>query len=297
MNKIFIVSAMLLALANAAPDFLSGIASPIANAVDAIADVTSTQAPVEDLTTTQAPVEDLTTTPAPDAPTTKDPKFITSDNSTTEERTKLVAKLFKDYDKKVNPDDLKIKFGVALIDFHILEDKDAVENYCWLRYVWTDPRLQWNAEEYGGAAVLRMDSDMVWKPDVTLYNSADPVHMINCWESNVLIYPNGEILWVPPCKMLSRCHLTLKREPYGEQVCGLKFGSWTYDGFTMDLEFYNGNKTIDLTDLSNSSGFEILSTTAEKTDKYYPCCKEPYPDLTFNMTIKRIPGEELIKKW
>jgi len=238
-----------------------------------------------------------TTTEAPVAPPTEDDKYSTHDNSTVEQRTKLVAKLFKDYNNKVNPDKVKLKFGVALIDFHIREDRDAMESYVWLRYVWQDPRLAWNKEEFGGASVLRIDSKMVWKPDVTLYNSADLVNMINCWESNVLIYSTGEILWVPPCKMLSRCHLTLRKEPYGEQVCGLKFGSWTFDGFVLDLDFYKGNKTMDLEDFHNSSGFKVLSTTAERTDKYYSCCKEPYPDLTFNMTIKRIPGEELIKKW
>jgi len=276
--KVFLLSVVLLAVAHAAPDLLASLTAPVVAGTDAIADVHTTAAPVEP---SDLPAE----------------KFKTSDQGTVEERTKLVNKLFKDYNKKVNPDNVKVKFGVALIDFHVREEKDALESYGWLRYVWQDPRLSWTPSEYGGAAVIRIPADNVWKPDITLYNSADPVNMINCWNSNVLIYPSGEILWVPPCKMLSQCHLTLKKHPYGEQVCGLKFGSWTFDGVVLDVNFYGGNKTVDLSDLNNSSGFEIVSSTAEKTDRYYPCCKEPYPDLTFNLTIKRIPGEELIKNW
>jgi len=267
MIKVFLLCAVLVAVAYAAPESVSdNLSAPVAE--DAVSTAT----------------EQLS-------------QFKTSAQGTVEDRTKLVDKLFKDYNNKVNPDSVKVKFGVSLIDFHILEDKDAMESYTWLKYVWQDPRLAWNEEEFGGATVLRIEPGMVWKPDITLYNTADPVNMINCWESNVLIFSNGEILWVPPCKMVSRCHLTLRKEPYGEQVCGLKFGSWTFDGFVLDLDFYKGNKTMDLTDLNNASGFEILSNEAERKDKYYPCCKEPYPDLTFNLTIKRIPGEELFKKW
>jgi len=274
MNKLILASAILVAVAHAAPDLLSSLAAPVENA---ISEVTTTKAPAIS-GTTAAPIS-------------------TATQGTVEDRTRLVGTLFKDYNKKVNPDDIKLKFGVSLIDFHILEQKDAMDSYVWLRYTWQDPRLKWNTEEYGGATVLRMDADMVWKPDITLYNTADPVNMINCWDSKVLIFSSGEILWVPPCKMLSHCDLTLNKQPYGEQVCGMKFGSWTFDGNVLDVDFYQGNKTIDLSDLNNSSGFEVLSTTAKKTDKYYPCCVEPYPDLTFNVTIKRIPGEQLIKKW
>jgi len=131
---------------------------------------------------------------------------------------------------------------------------------------------------------------------VTLYNSADPVNMVNCWESNVLIWATGKVLWVPPCKMTSTCNLKLRKRPYGEQECILKFGSWTFDGNVLDVQFYNGTKGLDLSELHNSSGFEIVSTTAEKNVKYYSCCPDPYPDLTFNFTIKRIPAEELFHK-
>lgn len=100
--------------------------------------------------------------------------------------------------------------------------------------------MKWDPTEYGGADIVRLESNEIWKPDVTLYNSADPVNMINCWESNVLIYSTGKILWVPPCKMTSQCHYNLKKNPYGEQTCTLKFGSWTFDGNILDLGLYNG---------------------------------------------------------
>jgi len=295
MYKILLISAVLLAVAHAAPDFLSGITAPVAAGAEAIGITSTAATPVMPPTTPPTEPEYQPSDKAPDTAPTKMPKQSNS-QGTVEDRTKLVAKLFKDYNKIVNPDNVTLKFGVALIDFHILEDQDAMESFVWLRYVWTDTRLVWDAKDHGDITVLRLPADTVWIPDITLYNSVDPTHMINCWHSNILLYPTGEILWVPPCKMLSDCHLTLKREPYGEQNCGLKFGSWTFDGVVLDMDFYGGNKTMDLSNMQNTSGFEIVSNTAEKHEKTYSCCEEMYPDLTFNLTVKRIPGEELFKR-
>lgn len=148
--------------------------------------------------------------------------------------------------------------------------------------------------------------------------------MINCWDTNTVLYPSGKILFIPPCKMTSQCELSLRRHPYGNQECTLKFGSWTFDGNVLDVQFFNGvswdniyfsnrlwndfekskvnfdvewqTKGLDLSQLHNSSGFEVVSTTAQRNVKYYSCCPDPYPDLTFNVTIKRIPAEELFDR-
>lgn len=35
---------------------------------------------------------------------------------------------------------------------------------------WTDPRLQWDAEEFGNISVLRLPPDMLWLPEIVLEN-------------------------------------------------------------------------------------------------------------------------------
>ena len=66
----------------------------------------------------------------------------------------------------------------------------------------------------------------------------------------------------------------------------MKFGSWTYDGFQLDMEFYGGDEQIDLNDYVPSNEWDVLSHQAKKNIKYYPCCREPYPDLTFTLELK-----------
>jgi len=229
-----------------------------------------------------------------DAP--KKEPLVTSNQGTQEDRTRLMADLLTKYNKRVNPDNVKVAFGVNLLDFRVNQERNALETFVWLRYQWEDSRLEWTPSDYGGVEVLRIDPNALWKPDITLYNSVDPVNMINCYDTNTLVYPNGNVLFIPPCKMTSQCNLTLKKLPYGNQECSLKFGSWTFDGNVLDVQLYNGTNSMDLSQMHNSSGFEVVSSTAVRNIKYYPCCADPYPDLTFNVTIKRIPGEELFLK-
>lgn len=67
----------------------------------------------------------------------------------------------------------------------------------------------------------------------------------------------------------------------------MKFGSWTYDGFKLDVDFIYEQDEIDLNDYIPSNEWDILTHGAQKNVKYYPCCREPYPDLTFQLLLRR----------
>jgi hypothetical protein len=60
--------------------------------------------------------------------------------------------------------------------------------------------------------------------------------------------------------------------------------------FQLDLQFYNGIDYVDTTDFmpSENIGFELIEHSAKKNVIYYPCCEEPYPDLTFTLKFKKI---------
>jgi len=212
------------------------------------------------------------------------------------QRTKLYQLLTKNYERHINPDNLSVNFGVALIDIDIDETKNVLDSNVWLRYVWKDSRLQWDEKEWG-IDVLRIPSTVFWRPDIVLFNGADLTKTENaCWNSNVVVYPSGEVLWVPPCHLTSYCKNTLKTHPYEDQVCTLKFGSWTYDANTLNVGFYNNETKADVSDFNGVSGWKIVDTVAAKNVRYYACCKEPYADLTFNITLRRRPESEALCK-
>jgi len=45
---------------------------------------------------------------------------------------------------------------------------------------------------------------------------------------------------------------------------------------------------VDVSDYTANNEWEILSHPARKNVKYYTCCREPYPDLTFTVSLRRV---------
>jgi len=211
----------------------------------------------------------------------------TKEDRATAERQRLINTLFQDYDKRNYPTNTTLRFGLNLIRFDIDEYKSAVETESWLKYVWYDSRLRWDPSDFGGETLFRFPSEEVWKPDLSLYNTAEGQEGLRCKETNVIIYSDGKVLWVPSCTFRANCNLTLDTAPLGEQKCTLKFGSWTFDGYMVDLQFYEDKSEADMTDFSDITDWQVLSNTGVREAKFYPCCKEPYPSITYEFTFQR----------
>jgi len=92
----------------------------------------------------------------------------------------------------------------------------------------------WVPHDFGNITVLRVSSSEVYIPDIMLYNAAE-FQKEALVKTNVLVYSNGLIMWVPPGTYKSSCRLNLKNWPFDEHLCFLKFGSWTYDGYIVDI--------------------------------------------------------------
>lgn len=124
--------------------------------------------------------------------------------------------------------------------------------------------------------------------------SADGNYEVTLMTKATLHY-DGKVLWEPPAIYKSSCTIDVEFFPFDEQLCKMKFGSWTYDGFQVDLLHYEQRKDsanfipigIDLREYYRSVEWDIMSVPARRNVKTYPCCPEPYPDITFNITIRR----------
>jgi len=213
-------------------------------------------------------------------------KYATAETAGQDARDKLLDKIFEGYKPYSYPENTTIKFGVSLLNVEFDEEHDVMNAGVWLRESWMDRRLSWD-KEAEGISVLRVPPGMMWKPDVTLYNGANS--KMECEDTNMLIYPNGQVLWVPPCRIKSFCNITLSKDPYGEQVCSWKFGSWTFDGETMGLDFWQDEKKTETDYFVSTRRFKVTQNSAIKEEKKYDCCVEPYFDLLFTMGFQRHP--------
>ncbi|XP_054716348.1 acetylcholine receptor subunit alpha-like isoform X2 [Uloborus diversus] len=163
----------------------------------------------------------------------------------------------------------------------------------WVEQYWNDYKLTWDPREYGGVDMLHVPSDHIWRPDIVLYNNADGNFEVTL-ETKAQLDNRGAIQWKPPAIYKSSCEIDVEYFPFDEQTCLMKFGSWTYDGFKVDLrhkdEVEGTNLVevgIDLSEFYLSVEWDILDVPAVRHEKFYTCCEEPYIDITFNISMRR----------
>lgn len=63
-------------------------------------------------------------------------------------------------------------------------------------------------------------------------------------EAMAVVSNDGSVLWIPPSIFRSSCPIDITHFPFDVQTCHLKFGSWTYDGFKLDLGFYDDDDRV-----------------------------------------------------
>lgn len=117
-------------------------------------------------------------------------------------------------------------------------------------------------------------------------DSADGNYEVR-YKSNVLIYPTGEVLWVPPAIYQSSCTIDVTYFPFDQQTCIMKFGSWTFNGDQVSLALYNNKNFVDLSDYWKSGTWDIIEVPAYlnvyEGDSNHPT----ETDITFYIIIRR----------
>ncbi|XP_037082769.1 acetylcholine receptor subunit alpha-like 1 [Pollicipes pollicipes] len=163
----------------------------------------------------------------------------------------------------------------------------------WVEQEWNDYKLAWDPSEYGGVQTLHVPSEHIWLPDIVLYNNADGNYEVTIMTKAILNF-TGRVVWKPPAIYKSYCEIDVEYFPFDEQTCFMKFGSWTYDGYMLDLQHLQQTPDsnyvdygIDLNDYYISVEWDVMSVPAQRRERYYSCCEEPYPDIYFNITLRR----------
>ncbi|XP_040566895.1 neuronal acetylcholine receptor subunit alpha-7 isoform X6 [Lepeophtheirus salmonis] len=149
---------------------------------------------------------------------------------------------------------------------------------------WEDVNMRWNKSEYGGVEDIRIPPAKLWKPDVLMYNSADEA-FDGTYPTNVVVSHTGSCTYIPPGIFKSTCKIDITWFPFDDQDCEMKFGSWTYNGFKLDLQTQN-DEGVTSTYVLNGE-WALLGVPGKRNEVFYDCCPEPYLDVTFVIKIRR----------
>ncbi|CAK6442680.1 unnamed protein product [Pipistrellus nathusii] len=202
----------------------------------------------------------------------------------------LLRHLFQGYQKWVRPvfhsnDTIKVHFGLKISQLVDVDEKNQLmTTNVWLKQEWTDHKLRWNPDEYGGIHSIKVPSESLWLPDIVLFENADG-RFEGSLMTKALVKSNGTVTWTPPASYKSSCTMDVTFFPFDRQNCSMKFGSWTYDGTMVDLVLINEH--VDRKDFFDNGEWEILNAKGRKghrRDGVYA-----YPFITYSFVLRRLP--------
>merc|ERR1719499_1998790 len=178
-----------------------------------------------------------------------------------------------------------VKFGLTLQQIMDVDEKNQIlTTNVWLNLEWTDNNLRWNESEYGNVKDLRFPPNVIWTPDILMYNSASEA-FDSTYPTNIVVTSEGLCTYIPPGMFKSSCPIDITWFPFDDQSCEMKFGSWTYNGFKVDFKLQS--EEGDTATFIENGEWALLGVPARANEVIYDCCPEPYLDITFIIKIRR----------
>ncbi|XP_017371207.1 neuronal acetylcholine receptor subunit alpha-4 [Cebus imitator] len=205
---------------------------------------------------------------------------------------RLLKKLFSGYNKWSRPvanisDVVLVRFGLSIAQLIDVDEKNQMmTTNVWVKQEWHDYKLRWDPADYENVTSIRIPSELIWRPDIVLYNNADGDFAVTHL-TKAHLFHDGRVQWTPPAIYKSSCSIDVTFFPFDQQNCTMKFGSWTYDKAKIDL--VSMHSRVDQLDFWESGEWVIVDAVGTYNTRKYECCAEVYPDITYAFIIRRLP--------
>ena len=209
---------------------------------------------------------------------------------------RLIRDLFRDYEKLERPaanetSAVDVKHSLTLQSILDLDTEEGILNtLVWQSLEWEDHNLKWDPLEYGNVQDIRVPAQYIWLPDIVPYNTieyrnSDPKQL----PTNVVVTSEGLITWIPPMNLRTTCKIDRVNN---YQTCHIKFGSWTYDGFLINLKLKSAPEGTNVGEADISSfvvndDWILVKVPATLDEMFYTCCAEPYQSITYSLHLKK----------
>ncbi|XP_074653554.1 acetylcholine receptor subunit alpha-like 2 [Tubulanus polymorphus] len=208
---------------------------------------------------------------------------------------RLIKRLKSEYpDRSARPvasssNKVDVKVGAYLFRINELNTKrNFLSLNVWMRYGWQDDFLKWDPAQFGGMKNIRLPIKDIWTHDVILFNAGYTRNGLGGQMLDMtalaLVTHTGYVTWIPPAQLNALVNTTVTEND--DIDCELRFGSWTYSRNLVDVNFISEKPGMELLYYVEHPKYKLVSSTAVRIEKKYPCCEEIYPSLGFHLKLK-----------
>jgi len=207
----------------------------------------------------------------------------------------LLMKYESSYSKYARPvanhsEAVNVSLGLSLIHITDLDVKRGLmQSNVWFKISWNDTNLRWDPKEYKGVKHVHLPIDKIWKPDFLVFNKGYGAgfgeNFVDTKNVLALVYNTGSVLWIPQANIISLLKKGTKIEKGKPIFAPITVGSWTYNGYQMNISHFFDEKKVELDFYHENPAYTIVGNEAVRHVKYYACCKEPYYHMDFNLKI------------
>jgi len=182
----------------------------------------------------------------------------------------------------------KVLMGIKVRGIY-LDDKDQTLTLnSWFVMVWHDRRLTWDHKDYGGLKDTTFDMTTVWRPDLLVYNSAEPTKVDHYGKTPVFARSSGIVYWVPPTQTRTECPMDITYWPFDSHTCSIILGSWSTDGFQLDFDTWMNDTSQLLEDkIQMSHHWHIDEAQLVRNVIKYDNIDEPYVSMILKLRLSR----------
>ncbi len=212
-----------------------------------------------------------------------------------DEEKRLMRNLFDEYDQKLRPvphhnEALNVTMTMELYQLlEINEKEEYIKIAVTITQEWIDFQLKWNASDYNGLKEMNIPSNIIWKPDIMLYNNinedaAEYGGNLDMLTTQMILHTNGRLKWMAPTILRARCFIDVQQFPFDKQHCYFKFGSWTYDMSKINIfGHYHKHQSY-----HQHQQWDLIECNKKRNEVEYKCCPgHIFPDVTFHSSFQR----------
>ncbi|XP_069102873.1 neuronal acetylcholine receptor subunit alpha-7-like [Argopecten irradians] len=191
-------------------------------------------------------------------------------NGTMDDWIRLTNTLLTNYSKDVDPvynlnETLFIDTGMFILSILDFDEVSGVITFNGgLYHTWTDFRLSWNPQDYGGIENILVSSSLVWKPSVFIINTAEDLTPFDSGKFEVRVMSNGRCIISPGRRIVTTCSVDMTKFPVDAHICEAALLQWgvmpeeralTFNRSDVNLDWYtpNGEWTLVSTVVENST--------------------------------------------